>query len=310
MISDKNYRKLTKKIKDSCLLALPQSAVKILELSKDPDNGPQEFSAAIATDLGLTSQILKFVNSSYFGFRHKITTIPMALSLVYGRTIKNFILWNAVFALLPNPKCGQFDLRKICQDALRRGIFAKIIASHIPDIDPDEMLLNAMFQDMALPILVQTWPAEYADILTRKQNEGKRLSELEQSVFGWTHAVAGAFLVDEWGFGDEFSACIENHLAPDFNFNANTATIEQIRNTIVGISSFLPSVMDSEWDKDEADLFFQGYSRLHRPTMPRPDDLFEQTDQQITEMSEVVHLEEIPKSLVEFHKEYVTRIGV
>lgn len=303
MLSDEDYRKLTKKIKGACLLALPQSAVKILELSKDPENGPPEFSAAISTDLGLTSQILRFVNSSYFGFRHKITTIQMALSLVYGRTIKNFVLWNAVFALLPNPKCGPFELRKICQDSLRRGIFAKTVASYFEDIDPEEMLLGGMFQDMALPILAQTWPAEYTTILTRRQNEGKRLSELEQETFGWTHAVAGAYLVDEWGFGDEFADSIENHITPDFEFSAKTASVSQLRNAIVAVSSFLPSVLDGEWR--EADAFLQGYFRLHQKGMPYPDALFAQVDEQLTEMISIAQLDRISKSLVDFHREYV-----
>jgi len=36
-----------------------------LQLSKDPDCGPAEFAVPIETDPGLTSQVLRFVNSSY-----------------------------------------------------------------------------------------------------------------------------------------------------------------------------------------------------------------------------------------------------
>src|SRR4029079_5498339 len=50
------------------LPALPQSAIRLLELSQNPDNGPAEFAQPIESDPGLTGQVLKFVNSSYFGF--------------------------------------------------------------------------------------------------------------------------------------------------------------------------------------------------------------------------------------------------
>ena len=49
------------------LPGLPQSAINLLQLSKDPKAGPAEFSKPIEADPGLTSQVLRFVNSSYFG---------------------------------------------------------------------------------------------------------------------------------------------------------------------------------------------------------------------------------------------------
>src|SRR5262245_45250243 len=48
------------------LPALPQSAIRLLELARNPDNGPREFAVPIEADPGLTGQVLKFVNSSYF----------------------------------------------------------------------------------------------------------------------------------------------------------------------------------------------------------------------------------------------------
>ena len=53
------------------LPALPQSAIRLLELLQDPDNGPHEFAVPIESDPGLTGQVLRFVNSSYFGFAMK-----------------------------------------------------------------------------------------------------------------------------------------------------------------------------------------------------------------------------------------------
>ena len=41
------------------LPALPQSAIRLLELSQDPDNGPAEFAIPIEADPGLTGQVLR-----------------------------------------------------------------------------------------------------------------------------------------------------------------------------------------------------------------------------------------------------------
>ena len=47
-------------LRSAQLPALPQSAIRLLELSQDPDNGPVEFAVPIEADPGLTGQVLKF----------------------------------------------------------------------------------------------------------------------------------------------------------------------------------------------------------------------------------------------------------
>jgi len=74
------------------LPALPQSAIRLLELSQNAENGPAEFAKPIEADPGLTGQVLRFVNSSYFGFAREISSVKLALTLVGVRTIKNFAL--------------------------------------------------------------------------------------------------------------------------------------------------------------------------------------------------------------------------
>ena len=74
--------KLEQLLTGSQLPALPQSAIRLLELSRDPDNGPAEFAVPIESDPGLTSQVLRFVNSSYFGFSREISSVKLAITLV------------------------------------------------------------------------------------------------------------------------------------------------------------------------------------------------------------------------------------
>ena len=74
------------------LPALPQSAIRLLELSQDPNKSPSEFATPIEADPGLAGQVLRFVNSSYFGFAREISSVKLAIQLVGIRTVKNFAL--------------------------------------------------------------------------------------------------------------------------------------------------------------------------------------------------------------------------
>ena len=52
----------------SQLPALPQSALRLLQICQDEEAWATELAATIESDLGLASQVLRFANSSYFGF--------------------------------------------------------------------------------------------------------------------------------------------------------------------------------------------------------------------------------------------------
>ena len=74
------------------LAALPQSAIRLLELSRDPNCGPADYGAPIEADPGLAGQVLKFVNSSYFGFSRKISSVKIGISLVGRPFSENTLL--------------------------------------------------------------------------------------------------------------------------------------------------------------------------------------------------------------------------
>src|SRR5260221_3540663 len=155
------------------LPALPQSAIRLLELSQNPDNGPAEFAVPIEADPGLTGQVLRFVNSSYFGFSREISSVRLAITLVGVRTIKNFAVWSAVFSLMPNPKCGPFDLRNLWQDSVRRALFARAMARLLGVKDGEEAFAAALLQDMAVPLLAKELAADYKQLL-EDRGQGKR----------------------------------------------------------------------------------------------------------------------------------------
>ncbi len=299
--NEEKYQELIKKIKGASLLALPQSAAKILELAKDPRNGPPEYAKPISADPGLTSQILKFVNSSFFGFRYKITTVQMALSLVCVRTIKNFVLWNAVFALLPEPKCGPFDLKALVQDALRRGSFAKALGAQFSQLDSEELFVAALLQDMAIPVLAQFWPDEYAAILLEHENTNTRISKLEEKKFGWNHATAGAILVKEWGFGEDLASQIASHAVRSQPAGSEKPSLGE---SIIQLSSLTPSTLDKEWK--DADDFFALFAKIQSKGVPDPAAVFLAADEMFTDLLVVAQLGAPSNTITGFHRQYLS----
>lgn len=274
------------------LPALPQTAITLLELSQDASNGPQEFARPIEADPGLMGQILRFVNSSYFGFTREIASIRQALALVGVRTIKNFALWSAVFSLVPDPKFGPFDLQKLWQDSLRRAVFARILGRAIKLDNAEELFAAALLQDMAIPLLLQELPEHYEKLIERRSAEGLRLSQLERETFGWDHAQVAAALVRNWRLPEEFATLIERHP----NFDELISSSPPARDAAcVALAALLPSCEVEQWS--ERDEFLAGMQRISPQALARIEAIVEEADKTFEEFAPMMRLAVPARSL-------------
>ncbi len=280
--------------------ALPQSAIKLLELSQNPDNGPPEFAVPIEADPGLTGQVLRFVNSSYFGFPREISSVKLAITLVGIRTIKNFALWSAVFSLMPNPKCGPFDLKNLWLDSLRRALFARSFAKLLGLKESEEAFAAALLQDMAVPLLARELPTQYNSLLEQREGGKRRLSDLEKETFGWTHAEAAAEMARNWNLPKEFSELVENHVFTDRLLAEKRPGSLQ---AAIMLSSLLPASSDSEWL--EGPLFDEAYQRWQPAGGPSADEFLQQVDDEFAHFAPLLKIANPAKSLQQSHRELV-----
>ncbi len=281
-------------LKGAQLPALPQSAIRLLELSNNLDNGPAEYAAPIEADPGLCSQVLKFVNSSYFGFSREISNIKLAITLVGVRTIKNFSLWSAVFSLMPNPKCGPFDLKRLWQDSLRRAIFARHFGKALGLKDAEDLFAAGLLQDMAIPLLSKELPEHYARLLEGRTGGKQRLSTLERAQFQWDHAQAAGVIARTWHLPEEFARLIENHTELD-KFLAEGCTDAGLLS--VSLSALLPTATDNEWTEGPA--FLAAFDRLVKDSSTTPAALFALVDKDFAEFAPLLKITGGGKSLVQ-----------
>jgi HD-like signal output (HDOD) protein len=291
MTSSKASLRIESLLAGAQLPALPQSAIRLLQLSQDPDNGPAEFAVPIEADPGLTGQVLKFVNSSYFGFAREVSSIKLAITLVGIRTIKNFALWSAVFSLMPNPKCGPFDLKSLWQDSLRRGLFARAMGRLLGQADSEDLFAAALLQDMAVPLLAKELPEDYNKLFSGRHGGRTRLSDLELERFGWTHAAAAGIMARRWSLPETFADLIEIHASFE-DLVANGATAGQVA---VSLSALLPSVQDNNWF--ERDQFVDAFQRLTHKETSDLSTLFTEIDAGFDEFAPVLKLATPTQSL-------------
>lgn len=277
------------------LPALPHSAISLLQLSQSEDVGPADFARPIEADPGLMGQVLRFVNSSYFGFSREIMSVSQAITLVGSRAITNFALWNAVFSVIPNPTFGPFDLKSLWQDSLRRAVFARLAGKHLKLSNSEDLFAGALLQDMAIPLLLKELPEQYEPLVERRAVNGERLSGLEQEMFGWDHAEAAAMLAGRWNLPEEFVSLIAQHTQMEDLLGKG----ELARGAAcVALASLLPSCSDNEWH--ERDEFLDAFGKLLGTEPTVLDTILSGADEQTAEFAPLMKLPVPSKALVDF----------
>jgi len=289
---------LEKLLSSEHLPGMPQTAVRLLELSQNPDNGPAEFAVSIEVDPGLTVQVLRFVNSSYFSFRSEISSVKQAVTMVGCRTIKNFALWSAVFNMIPNPRCGAFDLKSLWLDSLRRGLFARWVTRQFGKKEVEEVFAAALLQDMAVPLLAKELPDHFTRLLDRRSNFHERLSELEHATFGWTHADAAGIMARQWKLPELLRELIEGHLRLDDFMDEAPVDPAKVG---VAISALLPAAVDSGWQ--DLERLERAYERIRPALAPPLSEAFAAIDKEFAELAPVLRIPKPKVTLVDAYQQ-------
>ena len=269
------------------LPAMPHSALNVLQLDNDLSKvNINDLVRPIEADPGLTTQVLKFLNSAFFGFQNPVSSVKQGIALVGIRTVKNFVLWKAVFSLIPKTGDSTFDVKLLWQDSLRRALFARLLVTQLGCEEQDLVFAGALLQDMAIPLLLKKKPQQTSMLLQdMKKHPEKRLSELEMANHGWTHADAAEMMCKSWRIPEDLQMLLANHtrIAPYLECPADNP--EQLA---VSLSALLPTVASNRWH-EEAQL--QYYMNLVFPTQPTlMEDIFSQVDQEFEYFATVLQI--------------------
>ncbi|MDR0703725.1 MAG: HDOD domain-containing protein [Planctomycetaceae bacterium] len=279
------------------LPAMPHSALSVLQLDNDVAKvNINDLVRPIEADLGLAAQVLKFLNSSYFGFQSAISNVKQGIALVGIRIVKNFVLWKAVFSLIPKSKTGSFDVAMLWQDSLRRAMFSRFLLLELKKGDPEMAFAGALLQDMAIPLLLKKMTSGYSTVLEQlAQSPQTRLSTLEHKAFGWTHADAGAVLGKNWKLPTPLVELIENHLKIEEQISKFNQQPEQ---AIVALSALLPSVVEPDWnERSDFDKFFNQILPEKSKLLTK---IFDKVDREFEQYAMIIQIAKPKKTLFSY----------
>ena len=192
-----NSALLDKVLSCPTLPSLPSVAMKLLEVTRDPDLELSQIADVVQHDQALCSKILRTVNSSYYGLAKPCPTIPRALGYLGLNTVKSLVLGFSLVESTSGTNT-EFDLLHYWRRCLLAAAAARRIARITKNVDPEEAFLAALMEDIGMLAIYEAVGPRYLETVRQTGGAHEYLSTLETEGLGFTHAEAGARLAERW----------------------------------------------------------------------------------------------------------------
>ncbi|MCL1981424.1 MAG: GGDEF domain-containing protein [Proteobacteria bacterium] len=198
------------------LPTLPTMAVRLLELTCQEDTSLADIAGCIAQDMAFSAKILKAANSTFYSFQQQVTTVNQAVSLLGINAVRSLVLNFTFLSLGKQPENSLFKLEMFWERSLTGATAAKMLATHVPGVDPDTLFTIGLLQNIGQIIFAITAPTRYNTVLERLAAGGQDIdeTELEKEALSFSHTTLGAEVVKTWGLPANITAAIRHHHDP------------------------------------------------------------------------------------------------
>jgi uncharacterized domain HDIG len=185
------------------------------ELAKG-EPSPKEIGDIVAQDVGMSANILKLVNSAYFGLPRHIVAPQQAVIVLGVNVIRSVILSLHIFKSFENRVRQTFSLPMLWGHSMRVAAMARNIAQRerLGKDEADHAYISSLLHDVGKLLLDAHCPEECERIYDVVRAENRRVADVEAEQLGLTHAEVGAYLLGMWGLAPQVVAAVGHHHDP------------------------------------------------------------------------------------------------
>ncbi|MCB1179438.1 MAG: HDOD domain-containing protein, partial [Leptospiraceae bacterium] len=199
------------------LPTLPHTITKLIQMCSSTDTTIQSISVEIEKDPGLSADLLKLSNSTYFVTRNKANTVLSAVKIVGLKNLKNLLYVTGVNKILTT---RYHKAQEVWDHSAKCSYFARTLASDFgsPKLS-DIASTGGLLHDIGKLILLSLGKEITEKIQVLKDREKNNSVLMEEYSVGISHPDIAGLLLEKWSFPDELLSVAKFHhkpfMAPD-----------------------------------------------------------------------------------------------
>jgi len=194
----------------------PQILTDMQSLLDEVEPNIESIANLISNDVGLSSAILKIINSPFYGMNRRISEIKQAVMILGLKTISGLVTALLLKSSFQGNAC--ISLERFWDDSLDVANAMTFIGNKVENKIPVDMLYSiGLFQNCGIPLLALKFD-DYKEVLIEANSSGNNSIELEEIKYQTNHAVLGYYVASSWHLPKEICELILRHHELDFLF--------------------------------------------------------------------------------------------
>ena len=190
---------------------LPQIALRVIEVARNPHSGAADLKAAVEGDPALSARVLRMVNSAACGLRSTVTNLHQAISYLGFSQVRNLAMTASVSEIFKKEEGrGVYRRRELWRHLVSVGICARLVASRCRMANFEDAFLAGLLHDIGIILEDQGTHARFREMLGALQ-EGTPLCASERTWLGFDHCALGTRVAETWKFPSTVWAAIRFH---------------------------------------------------------------------------------------------------
>ncbi len=239
-------------IKDTrSLPTLPGIITRLSSLAEDGKVSVDEMAKVVTSDQVLSAKVLKLVNSPFYGFSGRISTVSKALILLGVNVVKSLAISSSIFDIMEKNIVGLWE------HSLGAAVAADIIARELNLPEREEISTAALLHDIGKVIIKIKLEEDYDHLVNVIKEKELPMIDCERELFNIDHAEIGEWLGKSWLLPEKLIepiAC-HHHVEKSNAQRAKTAVVH-VADVLTKASGFgfsgddfVPHIQKAAWEK-------------------------------------------------------------
>ena len=222
----------------------PMVFSQVNKVLNDPNTSAYQIGAIISEDPALTAKVLKLTNSAFYGNPRTITSVKQAIIILGLDVVRSLVLSASVFEMFSKKyKIDKDYLNSFWRHSLSVAFMARIISrtKNFPSfLEAEESFSAGLLHDIGKLVIFTHLQDEFHKInLAVREDPDRHISEIEEEILGFDHALVGSYLAQKWNLPEELAVAIRYHHCPD------EAHVEFLSTYIINFSDYI------SWKSDD-----------------------------------------------------------
>jgi len=188
------------------LPSLSPLTIQLIEAAADEQSSVLDLTRIIEQDPGLTTRLLKLVNSAYFARRSRISSVSHAIIMAGFKKVRLMALNISLRDTFPLGRVAGMDYDLFWKTSLYRALIAQGFAQASPlgeEIDPEEAFTAGLILEIGMLLLFHICSPAQKEIFPGGHLDLEDIIAWERENLGIDHREAGRLVLHRWHFPEQ-----------------------------------------------------------------------------------------------------------